>query len=196
MQLCVVSFQELATVLPHTAPVVEQQANIPSLHHNMLRHFGLLSVSSVLNQPDFLVRSSVRVKALIPICCTTRQCLVLPPSLSAFSTCFSGIVSFSFNHSLFLSVCQTLNSPVLFSSCVKSLSTTSTQCSRPLEVLSMLFVTDLTLLAPRREGVEVLMADLQVPADDFSYGRSKIFIRNPRTVGRIQSSPAALECVL
>uniref|UniRef100_G3NXI8 Unconventional myosin-Ib n=1 Tax=Gasterosteus aculeatus aculeatus TaxID=481459 RepID=G3NXI8_GASAC len=35
---------------------------------------------------------------------------------------------------------------------------------------------------PAREGVEVLMADLQVPADDFSYGRSKIFIRNPRTL--------------
>nr|XP_046259065.1 unconventional myosin-Ib isoform X4 [Scatophagus argus] len=35
---------------------------------------------------------------------------------------------------------------------------------------------------PAREGVEVLMADLQVPADEFSYGRSKIFIRNPRTL--------------
>ncbi|XP_069010848.1 unconventional myosin-Ib isoform X2 [Embiotoca jacksoni] len=33
---------------------------------------------------------------------------------------------------------------------------------------------------PAREGVEVLMADLQVPAEEFSYGRSKIFIRNPR----------------
>nr|XP_020450315.1 unconventional myosin-Ib isoform X1 [Monopterus albus] len=33
-----------------------------------------------------------------------------------------------------------------------------------------------------REGVEVLMADLQVPAEEFSYGRSKIFIRNPRTL--------------
>uniref|UniRef100_A0A665V587 Myosin IB n=1 Tax=Echeneis naucrates TaxID=173247 RepID=A0A665V587_ECHNA len=35
---------------------------------------------------------------------------------------------------------------------------------------------------PEREGVEVLMTDLQVPADEFSYGRSKIFIRNPRTL--------------
>ncbi|XP_029315694.1 unconventional myosin-Ib isoform X3 [Cottoperca gobio] len=35
---------------------------------------------------------------------------------------------------------------------------------------------------PAREGVEVLMADLKVPADEFSYGRSKIFIRNPRTL--------------
>ncbi|XP_044071551.1 unconventional myosin-Ib isoform X8 [Siniperca chuatsi] len=35
---------------------------------------------------------------------------------------------------------------------------------------------------PAREGVEVLMADLQVPTDEFSYGRSKIFIRNPRTL--------------
>ncbi|XP_061647905.1 unconventional myosin-Ib isoform X2 [Phyllopteryx taeniolatus] len=35
---------------------------------------------------------------------------------------------------------------------------------------------------PARVGVEVLMADLQVPAEEFSYGRSKIFIRNPRTL--------------
>ncbi|XP_027146772.1 unconventional myosin-Ib isoform X3 [Larimichthys crocea] len=35
---------------------------------------------------------------------------------------------------------------------------------------------------PAREGVEVLMADLQVPTEEYSYGRSKIFIRNPRTL--------------
>ncbi|XP_028291593.1 unconventional myosin-Ib isoform X4 [Gouania willdenowi] len=35
---------------------------------------------------------------------------------------------------------------------------------------------------PAREGVEVLMGDLQVPHEEFSYGRSKIFIRNPRTL--------------
>ncbi|KAF7216088.1 transcript variant X1 [Nothobranchius furzeri] len=35
---------------------------------------------------------------------------------------------------------------------------------------------------PAREGVEVLLTDLQVPAEEFSYGRSKIFIRNPRTL--------------
>ncbi|XP_042281685.1 unconventional myosin-Ib isoform X1 [Thunnus albacares] len=35
---------------------------------------------------------------------------------------------------------------------------------------------------PAREGVEVLMSDLQVPTEEFSYGRSKIFIRNPRTL--------------
>ncbi|XP_055360876.1 unconventional myosin-Ib isoform X4 [Betta splendens] len=35
---------------------------------------------------------------------------------------------------------------------------------------------------PAREGVEVLMGDTQVPAEEFSYGRSKIFIRNPRTL--------------
>uniref|UniRef100_A0A8C6UX58 Unconventional myosin-Ib n=1 Tax=Neogobius melanostomus TaxID=47308 RepID=A0A8C6UX58_9GOBI len=35
---------------------------------------------------------------------------------------------------------------------------------------------------PAREGVEVLMTDLQVPPEEFSYGRSKIFIRNPRTL--------------
>nr|XP_005168007.1 unconventional myosin-Ib isoform X6 [Danio rerio] len=35
---------------------------------------------------------------------------------------------------------------------------------------------------PAREGVEVLLSDLQVPAEEFAYGRSKIFIRNPRTL--------------
>ncbi|XP_030643049.1 unconventional myosin-Ib isoform X2 [Chanos chanos] len=35
---------------------------------------------------------------------------------------------------------------------------------------------------PTRKGVEVLLTDLQVPAEEFSYGRSKIFIRNPRTL--------------
>ncbi len=48
--------------------------------------------------------------------------------------------------------------------------------------LSMLWLTHVTLLASHREGVEVLMGDLQVPTEEFSYGRSKIFIRNPRTV--------------
>lgn len=37
-------------------------------------------------------------------------------------------------------------------------------------------------MALHREGVEVLMTDLQIPTDEFSYGHSKIFIRNPRTV--------------
>lgn len=35
---------------------------------------------------------------------------------------------------------------------------------------------------PAREGVEVLMTDLEVSPEEFSYGRSKIFIRNPRTL--------------
>ncbi|XP_019208355.1 unconventional myosin-Ib isoform X6 [Oreochromis niloticus] len=35
---------------------------------------------------------------------------------------------------------------------------------------------------PARDGVEVLMADLQIPAEEIAYGRSKIFIRNPRTL--------------
>ncbi|XP_061090707.1 unconventional myosin-Ib isoform X4 [Conger conger] len=35
---------------------------------------------------------------------------------------------------------------------------------------------------PAREGVEVLLSDLQVPSEEFAYGRSKIFIRNPRTL--------------
>lgn len=43
------------------------------------------------------------------------------------------------------------------------------------------------LSADRRQGVEVLMDDLQVPTDEFSYGRSKIFIRNPRTVNGTKS---------
>uniref|UniRef100_A0A4W4FLM0 Unconventional myosin-Ib n=1 Tax=Electrophorus electricus TaxID=8005 RepID=A0A4W4FLM0_ELEEL len=33
-----------------------------------------------------------------------------------------------------------------------------------------------------RKGVEVLLKDLKVPEEEFSYGRSKIFIRNPRTL--------------
>uniref|UniRef100_A0A672TB88 Myosin IB n=1 Tax=Sinocyclocheilus grahami TaxID=75366 RepID=A0A672TB88_SINGR len=33
---------------------------------------------------------------------------------------------------------------------------------------------------PAREGVEVLLKNLQVPAEEFAFGRSKIFIRNPR----------------
>ncbi|XP_050975232.1 unconventional myosin-Ib isoform X3 [Labeo rohita] len=35
---------------------------------------------------------------------------------------------------------------------------------------------------PAREGVEVLLKSLQVSAEEFAYGRSKIFIRNPRTL--------------
>ncbi|KAM9365351.1 unconventional myosin-Ib isoform 2-T3 [Pholidichthys leucotaenia] len=35
---------------------------------------------------------------------------------------------------------------------------------------------------PAREGVEVLLSDLQVSAEEFAYGRTKIFIRNPRTL--------------
>ncbi|XP_049340692.1 unconventional myosin-Ib isoform X1 [Astyanax mexicanus] len=35
---------------------------------------------------------------------------------------------------------------------------------------------------PAREGVEVLLKGLEVPEEEFAYGRSKIFIRNPRTL--------------
>ncbi|XP_053352181.1 unconventional myosin-Ib isoform X3 [Clarias gariepinus] len=35
---------------------------------------------------------------------------------------------------------------------------------------------------PAREGVEVLLKNLEVPEEEFSYGRSKVFIRNPRTL--------------
>jgi len=33
-----------------------------------------------------------------------------------------------------------------------------------------------------RAGVEVLFNELEIPEEEFSFGRSKIFIRNPRTV--------------
>ncbi|XP_023682417.2 unconventional myosin-Ib-like [Paramormyrops kingsleyae] len=35
---------------------------------------------------------------------------------------------------------------------------------------------------PAREGVEVLLTSLQIPKEEFSYGHTKIFIRNPRTL--------------
>uniref|UniRef100_A0A4W3J562 Myosin IB n=1 Tax=Callorhinchus milii TaxID=7868 RepID=A0A4W3J562_CALMI len=37
-----------------------------------------------------------------------------------------------------------------------------------------------------RDGVEVLLTDLQIPPEEFSYGRSKIFIRNPRTLFELE----------
>ncbi|XP_018412721.1 PREDICTED: unconventional myosin-Ib isoform X3 [Nanorana parkeri] len=39
---------------------------------------------------------------------------------------------------------------------------------------------------PARVGVEVLLNDLQIPKEEFSFGRSKIFIRNPRTLFRLE----------
>lgn len=35
-----------------------------------------------------------------------------------------------------------------------------------------------------RAGVEVLFNELEIPVEEYSFGRSKIFIRNPRTVCR------------
>uniref|UniRef100_A0A4W5JN20 Myosin IB n=1 Tax=Hucho hucho TaxID=62062 RepID=A0A4W5JN20_9TELE len=35
---------------------------------------------------------------------------------------------------------------------------------------------------PARDGVAVLLTDCSVPTEEFAYGRSKIFIRNPRTL--------------
>lgn len=35
---------------------------------------------------------------------------------------------------------------------------------------------------PARNGVEVLLKNLEVPEEEFAYGRSKIFIRNPKTL--------------
>ncbi|KPP76826.1 unconventional myosin-Ib-like [Scleropages formosus] len=43
---------------------------------------------------------------------------------------------------------------------------------------------------PAREGVEVLLTDLQIPNEEFSYGRSKIFIRNPRTLFTLENKRA------
>ncbi|XP_077131490.1 unconventional myosin-Ib isoform X3 [Ranitomeya variabilis] len=39
---------------------------------------------------------------------------------------------------------------------------------------------------PARAGVEVLLNDLQIPKEEFSFGRSKIFIRNPRTLFKLE----------
>ncbi|XP_055493758.1 unconventional myosin-Ib isoform X3 [Leucoraja erinacea] len=37
-----------------------------------------------------------------------------------------------------------------------------------------------------RDGVEVLLTELRIPSEEFSYGRSKIFIRNPRTLFKLE----------
>ncbi|XP_056389461.1 unconventional myosin-Ib isoform X2 [Hyla sarda] len=39
---------------------------------------------------------------------------------------------------------------------------------------------------PARAGVEVLLNDLEIPKEEFSFGRSKIFIRNPRTLFKLE----------
>ncbi|XP_053554567.1 unconventional myosin-Ib isoform X3 [Bombina bombina] len=39
---------------------------------------------------------------------------------------------------------------------------------------------------PARDGVEVLLNDLEIPKEEFSFGRSKIFIRNPRTLFKLE----------
>ena len=36
-----------------------------------------------------------------------------------------------------------------------------------------------------RQGVRELLAALQIPDEDYALGKSKIFIRNPRTVRRV-----------
>nr|XP_014344592.1 PREDICTED: unconventional myosin-Ib [Latimeria chalumnae] len=37
-----------------------------------------------------------------------------------------------------------------------------------------------------RNGVEILMNELEMPQEEYSYGRSKIFIRNPRTLFKLE----------
>ncbi|XP_048165208.1 unconventional myosin-Ib isoform X8 [Corvus hawaiiensis] len=39
---------------------------------------------------------------------------------------------------------------------------------------------------PARAGVEVLFNELRIPEEEFSFGRSKIFIRNPRTLFKLE----------
>ncbi|XP_053327815.1 unconventional myosin-Ib isoform X1 [Spea bombifrons] len=39
---------------------------------------------------------------------------------------------------------------------------------------------------PARDGVEVLLNNLKIPKEEYSFGRSKIFIRNPRTLFKLE----------
>nr|XP_033801122.1 unconventional myosin-Ib isoform X8 [Geotrypetes seraphini] len=39
---------------------------------------------------------------------------------------------------------------------------------------------------PARAGVEVLVHELEIPKEEYSFGRSKIFIRNPRTLFKLE----------
>ncbi|XP_067405102.1 unconventional myosin-Ib isoform X4 [Emydura macquarii macquarii] len=39
---------------------------------------------------------------------------------------------------------------------------------------------------PARSGVEVLFNELEIPEEEYSFGRSKIFIRNPRTLFKLE----------
>uniref|UniRef100_A0A3Q2HQR0 Unconventional myosin-Ib n=1 Tax=Equus caballus TaxID=9796 RepID=A0A3Q2HQR0_HORSE len=39
---------------------------------------------------------------------------------------------------------------------------------------------------PARTGVEVLFNELEIPVEEYSFGRSKIFIRNPRTLFKLE----------
>uniref|UniRef100_A0A8C5URX1 Myosin IB n=1 Tax=Microcebus murinus TaxID=30608 RepID=A0A8C5URX1_MICMU len=39
---------------------------------------------------------------------------------------------------------------------------------------------------PARSGVEVLFNELEIPVEEYSFGRSKIFIRNPRTLFKLE----------
>ncbi|XP_005306872.1 unconventional myosin-Ib isoform X4 [Trachemys scripta elegans] len=39
---------------------------------------------------------------------------------------------------------------------------------------------------PARAGVEVLFNELEIPEEEYSFGRSKIFIRNPRTLFKLE----------
>lgn len=173
--------QKLAAVPSHSS------RNESSTSEATCGDISILSPSSILCRPDLRVSSSELLKAPIAIVCITQRYLVVQPALSAYvlslpppnpqmpffpTSVFSVFLSSFF---FFLQRWKSLNS---------FYTDTSVFCFFlwNLETSSMLWMTHVTLLAHPRKGVEVLMDDLQVPTDEFSYGRSKIFIRNPRTV--------------
>lgn len=116
----------------------------------------LLSASSVQCSPNLACFTLCAVERTDSICLVTRHYLVVQPFLCAPSGSFMLRSSQAY-----------LCAPLPFWSLW------------PIGMSNMRGVTHVALY---REGVEVLMTDLQVPTDEFSYGQSKIFIRNPRTV--------------
>lgn len=49
-------------------------------------------------------------------------------------------------------------------------------------VAFIIILIECNLIVFLRAGVEVLFNELEIPEEEYSLGRSKIFIRNPRTV--------------
>lgn len=149
----------------------------------MWRHFRLIAlVHSLSPRPACFILWAVKstdcyrfYHTALSCCSASPQCMCAffthPPVLSClyFPTSVSSVLLSSF----------------FFFRRWKSLNLLYTDASVFLWILdasSAVWMTHVTFLAHRRKGVEVLMDDLQVSTDEFSYGRSKIFIRNPRTV--------------